>query len=403
MPCFNVIHGRILAVMPVRAGPPRVLVVISHYLPGFRSGGPVRSISAWIERLSKELDISVVCLDRDLGDDDPYPGVPTGTWVRNSGCRVMYLPARAFTLRRARRILRETAPDTVYLNSVYSVAFTAVFLVAAHVVRPQPKTVLAARGQLSPGALDLKRRKKLAFLRVSRSVGLFRGIDWQASSLVEAEDIRRMIGDHAQVTVARNLRLPSQISRPAVDKHPGELHAIFLSRISPIKNLLFALDLLGWVDGMVHLTIAGPIDDSAYWDRCQQKIRGLPSNVTVEYRGSVPNGHVAALLARAELLLLPTRSENFGHVIAEALEVGTPVLISDQTPWRGLEKLGAGWDLPLDDAMAFVSALQSCIGLDEVGFRELSTNAMKAASRLASDDDTLRANRSLFGLHRTAT
>ena len=52
-------------------------------------------------------------------------------------------------------------------------------------------------------------------------------------------------------------------------------------------------------------------------------------------------------MAANDLFFLPTRGENFGHVIAEALSVGTPVLISDQTPWRKLAAVGLGHDLPL--------------------------------------------------------
>ena len=51
-------------------------------------------------------------------------------------------------------------------------------------------------------------------------------------------------------------------------------------------------------------------------------------------------------------------SENYGHSIVEALLCGTPVLISDSTPWRGLEAEGVGWDLPIADEAAFVRALR---------------------------------------------
>ena len=145
---------------------PRVLVVVAHYVPDYRSGGPVRSIAAWVAHLGDDLDISVVCLDRDLAGNPPYPEAASGTWVQHDRCRVLYLPPRAFNLYRARRLLRETVPDTVYLNNLFSFSFAVNFLVAARLVHPRPKIVLAPRGQLDPGALgpqaaeeaDLSRR-----------------------------------------------------------------------------------------------------------------------------------------------------------------------------------------------------------------------------------------------------
>jgi glycosyltransferase involved in cell wall biosynthesis len=311
---------------------------------------------------------------------------------------VLYLPPRAFNLYRARRLLRETVPDTVYVNNLFSVSFAVNFLLAARLVHPRPKIVLAPRGQLDPPALNLKRLKKQIFLHVCRPLRIFRDVHWQASSDVEADEIRRNFGSGVAITVARNLRVPSEVPRPTVEKVPGQLRAVFLSRISPKKNLHFALTLLEHLRGTVSFTIAGPVDDSAYWERCQQVIHNAPPNVTIDYRGPVPNEEVAALLANHDLLLLPTLSENFGHVIVEALQVGTPVLISDQTPWRGLEQRHAGWDLPLDDPVPFVAALQWCIDLGPDEFRRLSSGARDAVPTLADDNAAVNANRALFGL-----
>ena len=86
--------------------------------------------------------------------------------------------------------------------------------------------------------------------------------------------------------------------------------------------------------------IFGPANDPAYWAECEQLISRLPAHVKVHYRELIPNVDVAATLAGYDLFLLPTRGENFGHAIFDALEVGLPVLISDQTPWRELERIG---------------------------------------------------------------
>ena len=71
-----------------------------------------------------------------------------------------------------------------------------------------------------------------------------------------------------------------------------------------------------------------------------------------------------ATLAGYDLFLLPTRGENFGHAIFDALEVGLPVLISDQTPWRDLERIGAGWSLPLADPDRFAATIDRLATLE---------------------------------------
>ena len=74
-------------------------------------------------------------------------------------------------------------------------------------------------------------------------------------------------------------------------------------------------------------------------------------------------------------ILLPTLGENFGHVISEALVGGCPVIISDQTPWRDLEKEQVGWDIDLNDEVSFVNAIQYCINLDHDQYTLISKRA----------------------------
>jgi glycosyltransferase involved in cell wall biosynthesis len=62
------------------------------------------------------------------------------------------------------------------------------------------------------------------------------------------------------------------------------------------------------------------------------------------------------------MLALPSRGENFGHIVPEAWAAGCPVLVSDRTPWRNLAQQGVGWDLPLEPQV-WVDAVQRCLDL----------------------------------------
>jgi glycosyltransferase involved in cell wall biosynthesis len=113
----------------------------------------------------------------------------------------------------------------------------------------------------------------------------------------------------------------------------------------------------------VSFEIFGPEEDPATSAQCRALAASLPSHVSVAWRGAASNEAIVAALARSDLFLLPTGGENFGHAIFEALSCSVPILISDQTPWRGLAEKQAGWDLPLADSQAFVDKLESYAAL----------------------------------------
>ena len=179
---------------------------------------------------------------------------------------------------------------------------------------------------------------------------------------------------------------------PACAKQPGRLRVAFLSRISKKKNLLGALQILHGVRGNVELDIYGPIEDEPYWRMCRERMETLPANVRATYRGAVAAADVPGVLAAHDLFFLPTMEENYGHVIREALAAATPVLISDQTPWRNLAAAQIGWDLPLDRPEAFREVLEQCIIMDAPTFAGWSARAAAYAWQLAADDSAVEAS-----------
>ncbi len=97
-----------------------------------------------------------------------------------------------------------------------------------------------------------------------------------------------------------------------------------------------------------------------------------------------------------DLFFLPTLGENFGHVILEALCAGCPVLISDQTPWRGLEEKGVGWDLSLSKPEMFREVLQRCVDMNDEEYMKWSERAREYGVNVSRDDNVVKQNRQLF-------
>lgn len=260
------------------------------------------------------------------------------------------------------------------------------------------RVVIAPRGELSDGALSLKAKRKRLFIVVSKILGLYKRLTWQASSSDEAEMIKGNFPTVNKVVVARDLPDLSFLVRGCQFNGASQrLRVIFLSRISPMKNLYFALEVLREVKVPVDFDIWGTEEDSDYWDECKKLISSLPSNVLASYRGPVSHDFVSETMAKYDLLFLPSLGENYGHVIAESVSVGTPVLISDRTPWRGLESNEAGWDLPLEHGVGpFVAAIESAYLISRNDGSAWRNKTYGYAKSFLVSSVVVDSNRSLF-------
>lgn len=207
-----------------------------------------------------------------------------------------------------------------------------------------------------------------------------------------------MMGSIARwVHVAPNLTpaLTNELNTDTI-RSPGPLRLIFLSRISPNKNLDFLLRVLASVSANVELAIYGPQEDAQYWKQCRILIHQLPDNINVTVGDQVPQEQVRDVFAAHDVFVFPTRGENFGHVIFESLTVGTPVLISDQTPWQQ-DTQGGLSVLPLDEAI-WVDVIAALAKLDHEALVQRRRAALEYASEYAADNQPLEQNRQLFRL-----
>ena len=123
----------------------------------------------------------------------------------------------------------------------------------------------------------------------------------------------------------------------------GPRKALFLGRIHKIKNLLNLLEAWAQLDSIDWiLQLAGPNEDG-HLAEVQQRISRLGLQDHVQYLGSIEDANKREVYASADLFILPSFSENFGVVVAEALSHGLPVIATRGTPWQGLEQHGCGW------------------------------------------------------------
>lgn len=358
---------------------------IDWYLPGFKAGGPVRSVANLVDHLRDKVDLHIVTTDTDYTETTPYAGVAPDRWaVMPGGEKVWYASRTGVNAATWRKLLAEGPWATVYMNGMYSRWFSVLPLWLLR--GTAQRRVVAVRGMLAAGMMKHGALKKRAFLAAMRLLGCYRGVVFQATNAEEVEDVKRWIGAEAEVRLVPNLgRRAHATGPPKRDKRPGELRLVSVARIAVEKNTLFAIECLKHVKGAVTFDLYGPIYDEAYWAKCREAIAQLPSGITVTHKGVAAPEEVPGLFAHYHALFMPSQGENFGHTMVEALAAGLPLLISDRTPWKELEHQNAGWDIPLDDPARFTRTIQLLVHMEAEALRATAGGAFALGKRSLDD------------------
>lgn len=359
-----------------------ILIFTDYYLPGYRAGGPIRSVSNLVDWLGDEFNFHIVTSAYDYGTDISYPGIAVNEWTSVGKARVHYLKKGMISFKKVKQILRDSKPELVLFNSFFSPRYTIIPLTVAKFsgLFKNIPVLLAPRGEFSSGTLAIKSAKKNLFLRLASWLGIYSEVNWAFTNEKEEKEFHDNIG----LTYQSAFRFPnlpkksSESSVQRVSKKVGYLKMAYLGRVARIKNLKFALNLIRKIDDVnIEYDIYGILDDAEYWEGCRELIKKMPQNITVRYKGHVEHEEVPETLADYHLFFLPTKSENFGHAIYESLLSGTPVLISDQTPWSQLKSKNLGWDIPLDEKGQFFEIIRNIAGMNSDEINRIKENTFK--------------------------
>lgn len=355
---------------------PRLLVIATAFEPALKAGGPAVTLSNLVRRLDGDFEIDVVAPDRDLGDAEPFHGLSGRTVVRGN-TTIYYLDIGSFAqVRSLVRRLAGTDYDLVMLNSIWNVRL-AVAPALLHLFGTlKGPVLLMPHGELEPGALALKAAKKrlaqpLARAIYSRAVSVF-----GTTSSAERDHTASWFPTAQIVTSADNA--PDTIDFGIPARRAPRFQLLYLSRITPNKGLLPLLRGFRLMKTACDFTIVGPIEDAAYWDDCMSEVESLPSHLRVTHSGTAARAEIATFFWNSDCFALLTAGENYGHVIAEALQAGCPVVTTSTTPWTDVLRTGGGAIIDDRDDATHVAAI-----LD--GWAEMSlqrrTDARYAARR----------------------
>ena len=323
----------------------KLLLVSQYYEPAWDYGGPAAKVTAISRHLSErghEVDVLTSCVATAQRNGIGRPGTST-----TGGLTVHYLPAilryRGVTINPGvSSFCREYLDrfDLVHIFGVYDWLGTMTF----RAVRARRKPyVVEPLGMYRPMERGFGRKWVYrSFVGGDLLAGARRII---ATSQTEFDQLQSMgIGGDGRLIIRRNgvdadtLVAPSFLTAEALAKAVSlakqrlsvperDRILLFLGRLAPIKNLELLIDAFAGLDlPDVHLVIAGPRPDPGYARQLEQR---AATDTRIHFHGAVHGAEKALLLSAAHLVVLSSRSESYGNVIAEAISAGVPVVVTD--------------------------------------------------------------------------
>ncbi|RYE57938.1 MAG: glycosyltransferase [Sphingobacteriales bacterium] len=373
-----------------------VFILVDYFEPGYKFGGPVKSLLNTFELLKDYVKFYVITRNRDFNDPTFYD-VPTGEWIERSLYSIMYLKDSDIKVVRILELDAEIHPECIYLASFFSWKIS--IQMVWRLRRLHEKIVIGVRGELTPGALKIKPFKKRIFLAFSRWLNIYKNLRFHASSTIEAKDIKDHL-NYKQILIAPDpVTFKAGLRKNGHLKISGQLRLCFISRIVAIKNLLFCIETIASVrkNESIFLDIYGIIEDSSYFQTCIEAIENWGLESQIRYLGPLEPSKVQYVFAKYDFFFFPSKGENFGHVIYESLSAGTPVILADTTFWSTISnKPPWGYIFSLENRQAVISLLMFCRDMDNEHYHALSSEAIRTAQKTASSQELITANLNLF-------
>ena len=370
--------------MPVTAAARRmrVLIVVPTYYPAVRYGGPIRSVHGLATALAcRGHDVHVYTTTMD-GDKDL--DVPLDSPVNLDGVNVHYFPVpvlrRLFWSPAMGKRLRETVSDfdIVHLHAVFVWPLYAGARAAARAHVPY---IMTPHGMLIRHLIRTKSRwVKTAWINLVERTSLARAAALHVTADLELAEIRALGLPEPGIvaSIPNGVDWPAQHLPLAATPFAGltRPYALFLSRINWKKGLEQLITAWQWVPNL-PLVIAGN-DEEDYRAQLERLAKSLGIAARIIFIGPVEDRHKWALYERAELFLLPSYSENFAIVVAEAMLMACPVVV---TPEVGISELVTATDsgvVTSNDPVNLAAVINGLLA-DEPRRRELGHRGREAA------------------------
>ncbi len=323
----------------------KLVVVIPYFFPAYVYGGAVFA-AYHLSHKTAQNDVDVEVITTNLNGStklDVTPNILTSL----NGFKVKYynkclIPFFSFKMifGLANDILKA---DVVHIQSIYSLSTPFALF---HSYIQKKTTLLSPRGSLT--TYSFKHRGMMKKLWIAFLIKPFaKRIHWHATSQKEIDDIRHFFPNAKIELIPDGVDFEeSKIKHVCSEKWQNSFYIACLGRIHKIKGydiILKAMPEIIKSLPKVKLFIAGM--DEGELDNLQRLILELNIENNVEFQGPLESDDKNCFLKYAQCLVMPSHTENFGIVAAEALNQKTPVIASKHTPWGVLETKHAGFHI----------------------------------------------------------
>jgi len=221
------------------------------------------------------------------------------------------------------------------------------------------KVIISPRGSLSKEALKISSFKKNIFNFIFGHKKVIENCDaFHATSEKEKIEIRKLGFKQPIAVIPNGINMP--VERKNKFRVKNSRNFLYLGRIHPIKGLETLIH--SWVkmekNSNCKLEICGYYNDKKYFDKLKKIVKenGL-KNVT--FSKPVSGKEKIDKFLSSDIFILPSKTENFGIVIAEAMSLGLPVITTNNTPWECIREKNLGWYSDLNEEKIYQSMIQA--------------------------------------------
>lgn len=351
----------------------KVIFPITKFYP-VQSGGPIYTLLWHCEALNSN-GIEVKIYTSTSGFDSIKTKVPkTDTYLKTSMGEIIYRSGSLAIFKNIKTILNEVkSDDIVHLNSFFSPISFLTFL-ALKMFKKNTNIIWSVRGEFNKNAISINKLKKLPILTLIRS-----RIDntiFHSTSSQETNDILN------QFENAKIIKIPNLINFQPKLNYPKKKEIIFVGRIHPIKNIENLIEAIHLSrEFKLHnykLKIIGKYESrhTSYYNNLKKMVLSYNLSNYVQFIDHIVGEEKWKAYSEAMFLCLPSKTENFGNVVVEALSQGTPVIASLGTPWESLNNEKAGFHVS-NTAQSLANTLKIILELSKEDYEIYSNNALK--------------------------
>ncbi len=379
---------------------PIILIAYDYFFPGYRAGGPVQSLTNLMIALQHQYSFAVLTTGYDLMADEPYKSVELDMWNEisipsiDSPINIWYASKGNPDYKNLKQLIYQLNPSVIYINGIFSYRFFLLPLLASRNL-PSIRIVICPRGMLQSGALSVKSKKKIFYIKTLQITGLLKKSKWHATNLEEANDIATFFPLNKGSVIAYNIPKVPLSNMFIPKKNAGELRLVYLSLITEKKNLKLLLQALQLLPDLVTLDIYGPVKDAQYWQQCKEIIKAISDRV--KYMGDIEPLKVQEALSSYHALCILTKGENFGHALYESLSVGRPVITSYYTPWLDLEKSKAGTNADISQMDDCIKNINKLATMQQDEYNTYCNGAYQMSVSYYDSLNSMETYRKLFG------